>query len=297
MAGTTRIVAAIAALALGLMLPCGSALAAPPSDSPGKSEEAPGQQKKAATAAESTPPGHAKKDKDDEPAEPQDAPAADPAPQVQPQAPEPAVESPRFTNGAGKPKHNVPAAAEAAPEASVSAPGNSGRHKLTICHKGHAITVDVHAARAHVDGHGDTYAVAGAKGRAACPHSSGPTPESGTPPSSAPTPRNETPSGPDAVRPDLPAAVAGAGRGTTDPGVATSVEDPATPPAEENDVSGTSHEKSEAVLSGSGVAGAALPFTGAPLDLLVLFGVGLVGGGLLLRYASLGWAARRSSSR
>jgi hypothetical protein len=39
---------------------------------------------------------------------------------------------------------------------------------VTICHKGHAITVDVHAARAHIEGHGDTYAPAGAKERAAC---------------------------------------------------------------------------------------------------------------------------------
>ncbi len=193
-------VAAIVLLAL--TVPCASAFAAPPSDPPGKSGDAPGHQKDEGSPAEpTTPPGHA----ESEAAEPQAAPAVDTAPPAESQAP---VESPRFTNAAGKPKHNVPAAAEAAPEASVSAPGNSGRHKITICHKGHAITVDVHAATAHVEGHGDNYAVAGVKGRAACPHSSG-----------APAPQSETPSGPGAVRPDPSVVVAEAGRGTKDPGV------------------------------------------------------------------------------
>lgn len=262
---------------VALTVPCGSAFAAPPADPPGKSGDAPGHQKDEGSPAEPTPPGHA----ETEAAQPQAAPAADPGPPAELQAPQGPVESPRFTNAAGKPKHNVPAAAEAAPETSVSAPGNSGRHKITICHNGHAITVDVHAARAHIDGHGDTYAVAGAKGRAACPHSSGPTPQ------------NETPSGPGAVRPDLSAVVAVAGRGTNDPG---SADDPATP-AGGHGVSASSHAQSGAVLSASAVAGRSLPFTGAPLGSLVLFGVGLIGGGLLLVRASLGWAPRRSSSR
>jgi hypothetical protein len=277
MSGRKLRVAAIAALALAL--PCGSAFAAPPTEPPGKSGEAPGHQKDEGSPAEPTPPGHVEA----EAAAPQAAPAVEVAPPAEPQAQQ-VSESPRFTNASGKPKHNVPAAAEAAPETSVSAPGNSGRHKITICHKGHAITVDVNAARAHVDGHGDTYAVAGAKGRAACPQSSGPTPQ------------NQSPSGPGAVRPDIPAAVAAAGRSTNDPGVA---EDPATTPA--GGVSEAAHEQSGGVASavaGAGAAaGASLPFTGAPLHVLVLFGLGLVAGGLLLRFPSLSWATRRSSSR
>jgi hypothetical protein len=282
MSGRKLRVAAIAALVLAL--PCGSAFAAPPTEPPGKSGEAPGHQKEQGSPAEpTTPPGHA----EEEVAAPLETPAVEVAvaPPAEPQGPS---ESPRFTNAAGKPKHNVPAAAEAAPETSVSAPGNSGRHKITICHKGHAITVDVHAARAHVDGHGDTYALAGAKGRAACPHSSGPTPQ------------NETPSGPGAVRPDIPAVVAEAGRRTNDPGVAPSVADPATAPV--GGVSEAAHEQyggvggvASAVAGAS--AGGSLPFTGAPLWLLVLFGLGLVAGGLLLRLDAPARARRRANVR
>jgi hypothetical protein len=284
---TRRNLVAIASLALALMLPCGSAFAAPPSEPPGNSGDAPGHQKDKdnGTSEQQTPPGHVEPDA----VAPDVVVAAVVAQPAEPEAKEHAAESPRFSNAAGKPKHNVPAAAEAAPEASVSAPGNSGRHKLTICHKGHAITVDVHAARAHVDGHGDTYALAGAKGRAACPHSSGPTPQ------------NETPSGPGAVRPDIPAVVAEAGRRTNDPGVAPSVaEDPATAPV--GGVSEAAYEQRGGVGGvASAVAGASaggsLPFTGAPLWLLVLFGLGLVAGGLLLRLDAPARARRRANVR
>ena len=294
MVGRRQNSALIAVLAVALPLPCGSALAAPPIEPPGKSGDAPGHQKDndkknndKKSSEEPTAPG---------PVEPE-APAAVEVvvtaavtPQAEPEKQKPAAESPRFENANGKPKHNVPAAAEAAPESSVSAPGNSGRHKLTICHKGHAITVDVHAARAHIDGHGDTYALAGAKGRAACPQPSGPGP--------GPAPENETPSGSGVVRPDLSAVVAEAGRGTKDPvpaKPAPTVADPghvATTAAGAEDA----HQERSAVLS-SVAGGPTLPFTGAPLGVLVLFGVGLVGSGLLLRRFSIGWAPRGSSSR
>jgi len=278
MTGTRRHVVAIAALTLALLLSCGSALAAPPSDPPGKSGDAPGHQKGSEPAAAPTPPGHV----EPEAPAPEVVVTTVVSPPAEPEAKAHAAESPRFENAAGKPKHNVPAAAEAAPEASISAPGNSGRHKLTICHKGHAITVDVHAARAHVDGHGDTYAVAGAKGRAACPHSSGSTPQ------------NETPSGPGVSRPDL-SAVAEAGRRHNDPGAPAGVPDD---PGHAAGVSETSHEeRSASAVLGAAAGGPTLPFTGAPLGLIVLLGVGLIGGGLLLRRQSLGWAPRRSSSR
>ena len=286
MVGTRRNVALIAVLAVALLLlTCGSALAAPPIEPPGKSGDAPGHEKD--------------KDKDKKSSEEPTAPAAvEPeapvavevvvtavTPQAEPEKQKSAAESPRFDNANGKPKHNVPAAADAAPESSVSAPGNSGRHKLTICHKGHAITVDVHAARAHIDGHGDTYALAGVKGRAACPQPSGPGP--------GPAPENETPSGPGVLRPNHPAVVAEAGRRTNDPGAAAPA---AADPDKAGGVSETAHEERSAVL-GATAGGATLPFTGAPLGLVVLFGVGLVGGGLLLRRSSIGWTPGRSSSR
>jgi hypothetical protein len=74
-----------------------------------------------------------------------------------------------WVNAQGKPKNNVPAAAASIPpESTGPGPGNSGWHKYTVCHNGHAITVDVHSAKAHVEGHGDTFLPFNTKGKAAC---------------------------------------------------------------------------------------------------------------------------------
>jgi hypothetical protein len=256
-----------AAAALIVATTCGSALAASPADPPGKSGEAPGHQ------PHGEPPGQAKKQGD---APIVEAPVTVEAPAAQQAENAAPVESPRFENAAGKPKHNVPAAAEAAPESSVSAPGNSGRHKLTICHKGHAITVDVHAARAHVDGHGDTYAAAGAKGRAACPQSSPPTPPRPVPPGDPGDPGDpETPTGDPKAPPHATAP--------TTPTKPVAPVEPAASPTKKptSGVSATVREVRGGAVA-STVAGDTLPFTGAPLRTLVLFGLGLVAVGVAL---------------
>ncbi len=256
-----------AAAALIVATTCGSAFGAPPADPPGKSGEAPGQQK------HDEPSGQAKKQEEAPTVEPEAVVATVTAEAPAPEAAEKAapVASPRFENAAGKPKHNVPAAAERAPEASISAPGNSGRHMLTICHKGHAITVDVHAARAHVDGHGDTYAAAGAKGRAACPHISSPT-----------TPRPVQPGDPETPTGD-PKSPPHATVGPTTPARPLAPVEPAVSPgkAPASGVSATVREVRAGAVA-SAVAGDTLPFTGAPLWTLVLFGLGLVGVGVAL---------------
>jgi hypothetical protein len=274
MRGRVLRAAAVAALAVGTW--SAPALAAPPTEPPGKSGEAPGHQKPEQDPASHTPPGQAEEAESPTVVESM---AAEPEPVATSQAP---AVSPRFENANGKAKVNVPPAAEAAPETSISAPGKSGRHKLTICHKGHAITVDVHAARAHVDGHGDTYAVAGAKGRAACPHAS----------------NNEAPRVP-VVRTAISAAPAAAAPRAADRAAASpAAEDPAValPPGRRptRGVSATAYGQRGAVASA--VSGGSLPFTGARLETLLLFGFGLVGVGLALVFATPMPARRLRSS-
>ena len=84
-----------------------------------------------------------------------------------------------FPNAAGKSRHNVPSGAvqaynNPATKGSFGGPGNSGVHKYTVCHNGHAITVDVHSWNAHVGRHGDTLLPYGTKGKQACGQSSSP---------------------------------------------------------------------------------------------------------------------------
>jgi hypothetical protein len=74
------------------------------------------------------------------------------------------------------------------------------------------------------------------------------------------------------------------------------VADPRATPA--GGVSEDAHEESGGVAAGvaSAVAGGSLPFTGARLWMLVLFGLGLVAGGLLVLRASAPARARHRAS-
>lgn len=186
--GFRRLFRCLAIIGTTFAITWGTAVAAPPQEPPGRSEHAPGQEKQDANEPgppESAPgpekpesaPGQEKKDDVPAATPPGNANGtyrnaerpANPKKTEQPSRSAPAVSSvsPRYVNPQGKPKQNVPAVAETAPAGSASAPGKSGIHKLTICHKGHAITVDVHATAAHMK-HGDTFLPAGTKGRAAC---------------------------------------------------------------------------------------------------------------------------------
>ena len=75
----------------------------------------------------------------------------------------------RWSQSQGKALNNVPPEAASIPAGSTgTGPGNSGWHKYTVCHNGHAITVDVHSASAHVGGHGDSFLPFNTKGTALC---------------------------------------------------------------------------------------------------------------------------------
>jgi hypothetical protein len=264
----------VVSLALALAW-CGSAVAAPPSEPPGKSGSAPGHQKDAPAP------------------EPTQAPAIEPVVPVDP-ASAPAVEEekakPNHARPEAKPERgdskqpqpdsvghadapppakHAPTAPAAVPPASISAPGASGPHKVTICHNGHAITVDAHAARTHVERHGDTYAPARAKGRSACatpvgdPETERPAERAVTTSVDVVTKAPETP-----LRPATAAAV--------DPPVPARVEvaQPARPP------------KRQALRGEHAVQAATqttLPFTGLPLPAVVFAALGLIALGTFLR--------------
>jgi hypothetical protein len=180
--GYRRLFRHLAIISTTFVITWGNALAAPPQEPPGQSGQAPGQSEQAPGQHrhESTQPGPpesapGQQKKTDFATTPEISRtsahrnAERPAKQKKSVQAKKAVvaESTRYTNPQGKPKRNVPAVAETAPAASASGPGKSGIHKLTLCHKGHAITVDIHAAAAHMR-HGDTFLPAGTKGRAAC---------------------------------------------------------------------------------------------------------------------------------
>jgi hypothetical protein len=173
--GFRRLLRCLAIIGTTFAITWGNALAAPPQEPPGNSEHAPGQQKHESDQARGPEfaPGQEKKEllaattptasasvthrNSERPGKPKKTDESSMRSRT----------STRYFNPQGKPKRNVPVVAETAPAASASGPGKSGVHKLTLCHNGHAITVDVHAAAAHLK-HGDTFLPAGTKGRAAC---------------------------------------------------------------------------------------------------------------------------------
>jgi hypothetical protein len=183
----------------------------------------------------------------------------------------------RWSNAQGKDKKNVPAVATSIPGSSTGpGPGRSGWHKYTICHNGHAITVDVHSATAHVTGHGDSFLPFNTKGKAACSEG------------------QATPTGSESTQRGSAEVVASGGAGA--------------PTTLGSSLAGTLESESPALATGGvagvtaslgrpsptavgGVLGAlasvgragTLPFTGFPLWAAVLAALALVGLGLVAR--------------
>jgi hypothetical protein len=172
------------ALAVVLAATAGSALADNPHNpgsTPGNSGNAPGQEKKqdqapaaTTTAAPAATPGNSAsapgQEKKAQPAPAAPAAQQQAAPttqksspgQAKKSAPAPAATSSTSTKAAhtasdGSKKYgNGNSALEIAKQTKssitigdLSEPGNSGKHKITICHNGHLITIDVHALKAH----------------------------------------------------------------------------------------------------------------------------------------------------
>jgi hypothetical protein len=162
-----------------------------PGTAPGNSANAPGQQKKAAQPAAPAQPAPAAA----KPAKSESAPAAKAKAKAKGREKQAARSSSRtsvsaFANPSGKARRNVPSGAVAGYQAhpeSFGGPGNSGIHKYTVCHNGHAITVDVHSWNAHVNGHGDTLLPYGTKGKQACGSAAPATPTPATPTPSCPS--------------------------------------------------------------------------------------------------------------
>ncbi|MGB2952035.1 MAG: hypothetical protein WBB74_01435 [Gaiellaceae bacterium] len=246
---------------------------------PGKSAAAPGQEKKAQQQpAEQSPTPKAAAAKPDEQ-------TATPATAVAKQHDQgkgtkegksksrthgnsPSSPSSPFKTPSGKARQNVPSGATAGyaahPE-SFGGPGSSGTHKYTVCHNGHAITVDVHSWNAHVNGHGDTLLPYGTKGKRACGTTSPATP------ATAPT--------------------SSGGPATTSAAVTvTSNSHPAAKKVRV-DVGSKKTIASKRPAKPSGgvpvpvavVKKGTLPFTGFPIWIAVLIGFGVTAGGFALR--------------
>ena len=276
----TRTLSLLAACAL---LWCGSAVAAPPTEPPGKSGSAPGHQKHdeppapEASAPEpvATAPSPSEepkaKDKHDAPPGHAEGPASKPEKPSKPS--EPPKKPERSAGNGPTPAAAVPITPPP-PPSSISAPGSSGPHKVTICHNGHAITVDAHGARTHVEKHGDTYAPAGSKGRAACTRHV----RKDDPPARSDDPKTpEVPRSPESATPGTPAAddpapvPAASVEGGRPDGVRVT---PTPTPAAAH---GTLAQAGHAAEAGT------LPFTGRSLSTFVLLALALIALGTLVR--------------
>jgi hypothetical protein len=159
------LIAAYAAFALALAVFTGSALAGngngPPA-TPGNSGSAPGQANKAATppaAAPAAKPAPAPAKHEAKQAEHAAKQAEHAAKQAEHAAKKSAPAPAKHTAADGSKQYGngqsaLQVAHKKAPTKNItlndlSGPGNSGLHKVTICHNGHLITVDVHALKAH----------------------------------------------------------------------------------------------------------------------------------------------------
>lgn len=154
------------ALAFVLTATAGSALAENPhnpGNSPGNSGNAPGQEKKdqatatttttaVTPAAQPAPAGPGKSDA----APGQQKKSTAQTATAQTQSPAADAKSSHTAADGSKRYGNGKSALQIAKQTKssitiddLSEPGNSGKHKVTICHNGHLITVDVHALKAH----------------------------------------------------------------------------------------------------------------------------------------------------
>jgi len=155
-------VSAALVLALVLTATAGSALAENPHNpgtSPGNSGNVPGQEKKdqataTATTAAATPaaqPAQAGPGKSDN-APGQEKKSAAPTPTTQSASAKASHTAADGSKQYGNGKSALQIAKQTKSSITIddlSEPGNSGKHKVTICHNGHLITVDVHALQAH----------------------------------------------------------------------------------------------------------------------------------------------------
>ena len=168
-----RLTAVWAALVLALVLAAtaGSALAENPHNpdsSPGNSGNAPGQQKKDEAAATATiaatpaaqpaqagpgqsdsAPGQEKKSSAQTASTQQQSAAKGEASSADAKASHTAADGSK-QYGNGKTALEIAKQTKASITINdLSEPGNSGKHKVTICHNGHLITIDVHSLQAH----------------------------------------------------------------------------------------------------------------------------------------------------